>query len=363
MPPSSSGRSRPEPSNIVDAKVRLPSPPPGSVSRTALVNRLRATPASVVTLVAPAGYGKTTLLAQWAERDRRPFAWLSLDERDDDPAVLLSQLAAALDRVGAQGSEAVDLPVLTSRLASAGALVLVLDDAHLLRSRGSREAITALAEHVPPGSTLAVAARTPPGLPIARLRADGGLLEVPIDELALTPREAEALLRGLEAELPGEDAAELLARCEGWPAGIRLSVLAWKELEGSAPRPAVPGGDDRFLAEYFRSEFLGPLKPELLTFLRRTSILERLDRSVVRRRAGEQGLRAGARQARAASARRSTRSPRQGIPLPPAVRGPAQAGAGGERARADRRAPPACSRLVRGARGSGGGAPPRRRLR
>ena len=276
MPPPSSGRSRPEPSNVVEAKVRVPLSPPGSVSRTALVNRLRATPASVVTLVAPAGYGKTTLLAQWAERDRRPFAWLSLDERDDDPAALVAQLAAALDRLGAQASGVEDLSALTSRLASAGALVLVLDDAHLLRSRGSREAITALAEHVPPGSTLAVAARTPPGLPIARLRAGGELLEVPVDELALSRRESEALLRELDAGLPHEDAAELLARCEGWPAGIRLSVLAWKELEGAAPRPAVPGGDDRFLAEYFRSEFLRPLKPELLTFLRRTSILGRL---------------------------------------------------------------------------------------
>ena len=277
MPRSSSGRSRPEPPNVVEAKVRVPAPPSGAVSRTALVNRLRATPATVVTLVAPAGYGKTTLLAQWAERDRRPFAWLSLDEHDDGRAALLEQLAAALDRVHPQASTPkTNLPRLASRLASAGELVLVLDNAHLLRSRESTETVSILAEHVPPGSTLAVAARVPPGLPIARLRAEGTLLEVPTDELALTHRESEALLRELAAELPDEDATELLGRCEGWAAGIRLSALAWREWQDSAASPAVPGGDDRFLAEYFRSEFLAPLTPDLLTFLRRTSVLEQL---------------------------------------------------------------------------------------
>ena len=277
MPRSSSGRSRSEPPNVVEAQVRVPSPASAAVSRTALVNRLRATSAAVVTLVAPAGYGKTTLLAQWAERDRRPFAWLSLDEHDDDPAVLLGQLAAALDRVHPQDpTRKPDLPRLTARLASAGELVLVLDNAHLLRSRDSTEAISILAAHVPPGWTLAVAARVPPGLPIARLRAGGTLLEVAADELALTHREGEALLRELAGELPDEDAAELLGRCEGWAAGIRLSALAWRERQDSAPSAALPGGDDRFLAEYFRSEFLAPLTPDLLTFLRRTSVLEQL---------------------------------------------------------------------------------------
>jgi len=277
MPRSSSGRSRPEPWNVVEAQVRVPSLPSGAVSRTALVNRLRATPASVVTLVAPAGSGKTMLLAQWAERDRRPFAWLSIDQHADDPAVLLAQLAAALDRVHPQESTGTtDLPRLTSRLASAGELVLVLDNAQLLRSRGSTEAVSMLAEHIPAGSTLTVAARVPPGLPIARLRAEGRLLELTTDELALTHRESEALLRELDADLPNEDAAELLRRCEGWAAGIHLSALAWKERKDDAPRPAVPGGDDRFLAEYFRSEFLAYLTPDLRTFLRRTSVLEQL---------------------------------------------------------------------------------------
>jgi LuxR family transcriptional regulator, maltose regulon positive regulatory protein len=254
----------------------VPSPPFGTVSRTALVNRLRASSAPVVVLVAPAGYGKTTLLAQWTERERRPFAWLSLDEHDDDPTVLLGGLAAALDRIEPESSGAsTDLPGFTARLASAGELVLVLDGAHVLRSRAATEAVSILAEHLPAGSTLAVAARVPPGLPIGRLRAGGRLLELTTDELALTQREGEALLRELADELPGEDAAELLRRCEGWAAGIHLSALAWQERQGSS-RPAVAGGDDRFLAEYLRSELLAPLKQDLLAFLRRTSVLEQL---------------------------------------------------------------------------------------
>ncbi len=275
MPRSSADRSKPEPWNVDEVSVRVPSPPPGAVSRTALVNRLRATPASVVALVAPAGYGKTTLLAQWAGRDRRPFAWLSVDGRDDDPAVLLRNLAAALDGIRVQAAAA-DPSGVASWSASDGELVLVLDDVHLLGSRGSREAVSLLAEHVPAGSTLAVAARVPPGLPLARLRASGRLLEVLSDELALTHRESEALLRELDAGLPAEDATELLERCEGWAAGIHLGVLAWKERQETDPRPPLPGGDDRFLAEYFRSECLSHLTPDLLAFLRQTSVLERL---------------------------------------------------------------------------------------
>ena len=289
MPRSSSGRPRPEPPTVDDVEVRVPSQPPWAVPRTALVNRLRATPASLVTLIAPAGYGKTTLLGQWAERDRRPFAWLSIDERDDDAALLVGHVAAALERIHPEGAIAfestrprrestwkAELHRLAGWLSSLPDFVLVLDDAHLLRSRNSATVVTTLAEHVPPRSTLTVAARVTPGLPIGRLRAAGTLFELRTSDLALTRRESETLLRELEVDLPEEDTADLLARCEGWAAGILLSALASRERGGAVPARAVAGGDDRFLAEYFRSEFLSQLAPALRTFLRRTSVLERL---------------------------------------------------------------------------------------
>ena len=252
-----------------------------------MINRLRAASAPFVTLVAPAGYGKTTLAAQWAERDRRPFAWVSLDDSDNDAALLLGRLAAALDRIdptAAVASASVRKPTawttelarLASRLSSFPDFVLVVDDAHLLRSRNATKAIATLVEHVPPGSTLVLAGRLTPGLPIARLRAGGKLLELRTDDLALTARESEALLRALDAGLANDDAADLLERCEGWAAGIRLGALAVRDQDDAVRDHAVPGGDDLFLAEYFRSEFLSHLTPDLLTFLRRTSVLEHL---------------------------------------------------------------------------------------
>lgn len=289
MPRSSSGGLRSEPQTVDDVKLRVPSQPPWAVPRTALVNRLRAAPASLVTLIAPAGYGKTTLLGQWAERDRRPFAWLSIDERDEDPALLVGHVTAALERIRPEGATAFESPRprrestwkaelhrLAAWLSSIPDFVLVLDDAHLLRSRNSATVVTTLAEHVPPRSTLTVAARVTPGLPIGRLRAAGTLFELRTSDLALTRRESETLLRELEVDLPEEDTADLLARCEGWAAGIHLSALASRERGGAVPARAVAGGDDRFLAEYFRSEFLSQLAPDLRTFLRRTSVLERL---------------------------------------------------------------------------------------
>ena len=285
MPRSSPGRTRPAPSNVVEAMVRVPSPPPWAVSRTPLVNKLRATSTPLVMLVASAGYGKTTLAAQWAERERRPCAWLTAEESDDDAAVLLARLADALERIRPDDAPAVaparrskdwstELQRLASRLSTLGDFVLVVDEVQLLRSRNATKVLATLAERVPAGSTLTLVGRLAPSLPIARLRADGSLLELRAADLALSRRESEALLHRLDAGLTDDEAAELLERCEGWAAGIRLSALAAGEHGGLDH--ALPGGDDRFLAEYFRSEFLSPLTDDLRTFLRRTSVLERL---------------------------------------------------------------------------------------
>ena len=250
------------------------------------MNRLRATSTSLVLLVAPAGYGKTTLAAQWAERDRRPCAWLTVEESDDDATVLLARLAEALERIRPDDGPPIaparrpkdwstELQRLASRLSTLQDFVLVVDEAQLLRSRNATKVLATLAERVPTGSTLTLVGRLAPPVPIARLRADGRLLELRAADLALSRRESAALLRCLEAGLTDDEAAELVERCEGWAAGIRLSALAARE-QADGFDQGLPGGDDRFLAEYFRSEFLSPLTDELRTFLRRTSVLERL---------------------------------------------------------------------------------------
>jgi LuxR family maltose regulon positive regulatory protein len=280
--------------DVVDSKLHPPLPRPGVVSRTALVNRLRATQSfPVATLVAPAGYGKTTLLAQWSARDTRDFAWVSIDERDNDPIVLLRHVAAALHEIEPLDSHVLEalgspgdsmwtavVPRLGAALAACGRpLVVVLDDAHLLRSRDSTAAVSALVDHIAGGSMLVVAGRVQPRLRIAALRASGLLLELGVEELALSRREARLLLASAGVHLAEGDVEEVIRGTEGWAAGLYLAALALRDQNGEngGPHEVPPfAGDDRYLADYFRSEYLAHLAPEQLTFLRRTSVLGRM---------------------------------------------------------------------------------------
>jgi LuxR family maltose regulon positive regulatory protein len=245
-----------------------------------------------MTVCAPAGYGKTTLLAQWAARDARPFAWISADERDDDPVVLLTNVAAALDPIGSLDQRVVDalgspdavwssaLPRLGSYLRSLESpLVLVIDDSHRVRSRYSLQVLSTLAEHMTEGSTLVLAGRVTPRLPIALLRANGLLTEVDHDDLALTRREAQLLLQATGVELSPEETTELVSRCEGWAAALYLAGLSLREERNAAQRPRSVQtfrGDDKYLTDYLRSEYLSGLRPATLRFMRRTSVLERM---------------------------------------------------------------------------------------
>ena len=159
-------------------------------------------------MVAPPGYGKTTLLSHWAEHSSQAFAWVSVDEQDNDPRVLLSYVAKALDAVqpvGGRVFEALASPVssvpgsVVPRLGSAfwsmtAPVVLVLDDVHLLHNRECRDALSALADHVPDGSRLVLAGRDEPPLRIARLRAEGRILEIGPGDLMLSREEAAPLL-------------------------------------------------------------------------------------------------------------------------------------------------------------------------
>ncbi len=278
------------PFEVVESKIRIPPLLAGTVSRTALVNRLRAAGAfPLVLLVAPAGYGKTTLLSQWATRDARPFAWVSVDEHDNDPVAFLRHVAAALDQVESVPASALEplredeksaptraLPRLVKAIAARQVpFVLVIDGADLL-TRQSTAAVTELVKHIPAGSMIVLSGRVLPKLPVAALRVGGPLLEIGAYELALSRREAEMLLRAARVELADEEIAELMERTEGWAAGLYLAALALESgIETGTPREDFSvTGDDRYIADYFRSEYFSRLAPEQLTFLRRTSVLE-----------------------------------------------------------------------------------------
>ena len=273
------------------SKLRHPVVRPGSVRRLALIDRLRKSGSfPVMSVVAPAGYGKTTLLSQWAERNGQAFAWVSLDERDNDPKVLLTYVAEALDAVEPIDERVFDalaspassvpgsvVPRLGSALASmTSPVALVLDDVHVLHNPECRAAIPVLAGHVPDGSQLVLAGRDAPPLPIARLRAEGKVMEIGPGDLALTHEEASSLLREAGITLGQDDLAELHRRTEGWPAGLYLAALSLRE-GGSVRNPvAAFTGEHQLVSEYLESEFLARLSSGQRVFLTRTAVLERM---------------------------------------------------------------------------------------
>jgi LuxR family maltose regulon positive regulatory protein len=271
--------------------MRSPLLRPGTVGRWPLIERLaRGDSRPIVSVVAPPGYGKTTLLSQWAERNGQSFAWVSVDEADNDPKVLLTYVAEALDAVEPLGErvfEALASPgssvpgSVVPRLGSAFAsmtspVALVLDDVHMLHDRECRDAVSVLADHVPGGSRLALAGRAEPPLRVARLRAEGKILEIGPGDLSLTRGEAAALLHNADVTLGEDEMAELYRRTEGWPAGLYLAVLYLRE--GGPPGSAAVsfGGDDRFISDYLESEFLARISHPPRAFLTRTAVLERM---------------------------------------------------------------------------------------
>ena len=277
--------------DLTVSKLLRPLVRPETIQRSPLIERLvKSNGVPIVSVVAPAGYGKTTLLSQWADRDPRAFAWVSVDEADNDPKVLLTYVAEALDAIEPIGERVFDalaspassvpgsvVPRLGSAFASmTSPVTLVLDDVHLLHNSECRAALSVLAGHVPAGSRLVLAGRAEPPLRTARLRAEGKLLEVGAGDLSLTVAEAASLLRAAGVQAGAEDVAELHRRTEGWPAGLYLAALSLRE-DGSLPGTAASfGGDDQFVSEYVESEFLTRISSSERAFLTRTAVLERM---------------------------------------------------------------------------------------
>jgi LuxR family maltose regulon positive regulatory protein len=277
-------------SPLVQMKLQPPMREPGIIDRPRLIALLMQKPETpIVSIVAPPGYGKTSVVSQWRAHLRRPVAWLTLDDHDNDPAVLLSSLAAALARVGSVSDDvspalaaprgrmlAAVLPRLLSVLTRGGRpAVLILDDAHRIVDTMALDVLTGLADHWPRGSRVVLTGRAAPGLPFGRFRAQRELLEIGPEQLALDETEVRALLEALGHRCTTEEIRGLTERTEGWAAAVYLASLAHERHPGAvAPGEIAASGRDRFISEYIRSEILTGLAREDVKLLIRTSVLE-----------------------------------------------------------------------------------------
>jgi LuxR family transcriptional regulator, maltose regulon positive regulatory protein len=274
---------------------KLHRPPPRShlVRRPHLTARLTQGVEGPLTLVsAPAGFGKTTLLAQWLADSSTPSAWLSLDEGENDPARFLMYLIAAVQTVSASVGAGIlgmlqspQPPPVASLLSALindlstvqEPFVLVLDDYHSIDSQVVDQALSFLLEHLPSQLHLVISTREDPRLPLARLRVGDQLREVRVAELRFTPAEAtEYLNQVMGLHLSKEDVAALERRTEGWIAGLHLAALSLQGQPDTADFIASFTGGHRFVLDYLVEEVLQRLPERVQMFLLRTSILKRL---------------------------------------------------------------------------------------
>ena len=281
---------------LVETKFFHPRPRQGLVPRPRL-DQVLGTRRTRLTLVsAPAGFGKTTLLAAWlaaatdSEVGTRRIAWVSLDEADTGAAAFWSYVLTALDRAApGAGAEALDLleagqpveTVLATVLNELSVLPddidLVLDDYHLAESPEIQPGVAFLLEHLPPQVHLVISTRADPALPLARLRARGELTEVRAGDLRFTRDEAAAYLaEATGLELDAHDVEALEARTEGWIASLQLAAISLRDRDDPSRFIAGFAGDDRYVVDYLVEEVLDRQPEDVRDFLLGTAILERL---------------------------------------------------------------------------------------
>jgi LuxR family transcriptional regulator, maltose regulon positive regulatory protein len=280
---------------LLETKLHVPRWRRSLVARPRLSERLsRGAESALILVSAPAGFGKTTLLAEWlavAAAGGRSVAWLSLDQRDNDPALFWTYLVAALNTgapaVGAGAlallqppqppNEAGLVALLNDLDAISNDVVLVLDDYHVIDARDVQDGMAFLLEHLPPQIHLVIASRTDPPLPLARLRGRGELAEIRAADLRFTSGEAAAYLNEVMGlVLTAADVAALEGRTEGWIAALQLAALSMQGREDTAAFIDGFAGDDRYIVDFLAEEVLQRQPEHVQHFLLQTSILDRM---------------------------------------------------------------------------------------
>src|SRR5215211_6443447 len=292
---ASSDPSADPPRIVLKPKLRAPLPRPEHVVRRRLLDLLRnALDCKVCVISAPTGYGKTTLLAHWrqVEEAEVPFAWVSLDEQDNDSIRLWRHILEALRQVvpeeeefGADvllGMSAVEqrfvettLPTLINEIAELPyQVVLVLDDYQFVTEEDSHESVSFFVEHLPENVHLVISSRSDPPLPLGRLRARGEMNEIRSEQLAFSEEEAECLLNEkMGLDIGPDELCVLLERTEGWPAGIYLASLSLENKEDKHAFIESFRGSNYYIVGLLGEEVLAGLTEEVRRFLLETSVL------------------------------------------------------------------------------------------
>jgi len=294
---------------LLETKLHAPRVREEWVERTELVQYLASSNAKLILVDAPAGFGKSTLVAQWRALpgQSRKFAWVSVDAGDNDAGRLWWYIGWALQRACPElhvgdllrqlGKQAPDLrgallPALVNELAElTSPVVLVLDDYHMIGNRHCHDQLEFVLLHLPRVTQIVLITRVDPPLPLARLRAAGDLLEIRVPELRFVPAEADALVRAVSTvQLDETDLADLVQRTEGWPAGIYLAALSLRGHPSPSSFIRQFSGDNRFVGDFLVQEVLSRQPSEIRHFLRRTAILDRFTASLCDAVAGAAGI-------------------------------------------------------------------------
>jgi len=258
-----------------------------------------------LTLVsAPAGYGKTTLLAEWVRALSASVAWLSLDDADNDPARFLAYWLAACrcldDSLGQSAQSVLGMPqippptaifdqLINDLAGLEGTAVLILDDYHVITNPQIHDAVEYFLDHQPPQIHLAITTRVDPPFSLARLRVRGQLTEIRAHHLRFTLDEARQFFnRAMGLDLAQADVAALEARTEGWAAGLQLAALAMQNLPDRRDFLAEFSGSHRYVIDYLLDEVLKRQPPDIRDFLRETAVLHRFNADLCQSVTGSQ---------------------------------------------------------------------------
>lgn len=301
-------RDGPGPSPFMDSFLETKLHPPPRRDDWVHRERLLAAMAYVcerpVTLIAaPAGYGKTTLVAQWLDEMRPRAAWVSLDAGDNDPHQFWTHIATALERAGcavrprprrraapwSRAPGSILSAILEALTLTTADIILVLDDFHFIHDEVCRNQVEQLIEHLPPHAHLVIVTRADPGLRLSRLRASGQLVELRAHDLTFTTGETAALVAREHIALDDESIALLMQRTEGWPAGLYLATLSLNNRSDPAAFVRSFTGGNRFIGDYLTEEVLNRHPDHVREFITTISILDRFSASLCDRVAGISG--------------------------------------------------------------------------